>query len=60
MLSLQTELYLLEINTLPGMKETSLLPMSARCAGLDFTALVREMVTPALRRFHAANASTES
>lgn len=60
MLSLQTELYLLEINTLPGMKETSLLPMSARCAGLDFTALVRAMVTPALRRFHAAAASTES
>jgi D-alanine-D-alanine ligase len=44
-------LYLLEINTLPGMKETSLLPMSARCAGLDFTALVREMVRPALQRF---------
>ena len=44
-------LYLLEINTLPGMKETSLLPMSARCAGLDFTALVRELVRPALQRF---------
>ena len=48
------ELYLLEINTLPGMKETSLLPMSARCEGLDFTALVKEMITPALQRFHAA------
>ena len=48
------ELYLLEINTLPGMKETSLLPMSARCAGLDFTALVRELVLPALGRFSAA------
>ena len=45
------ELYLLEINTLPGMKETSLLPMSARCAGLDFTALARELVLPALGRF---------
>ncbi len=44
-------LYLLEINTLPGMKETSLLPMSARCAGLDFTALVRELVRPAIQRF---------
>lgn len=43
--------FLLEINTLPGMKETSLLPMSARCAGLDFTALVRELVGPAVRRF---------
>lgn len=45
---------LLEINTLPGMKETSLLPMSARCVGHDFTALVRELVAPALQRFHAA------
>ena len=44
-------LYLLEINTLPGMKETSLLPMSARCVGLDFTALVRELVNPAVQRF---------
>ncbi|MEO6569613.1 MAG: D-alanine--D-alanine ligase [Opitutaceae bacterium] len=55
-LSEQKQLYLLEINTLPGMKETSLLPMSARCAGLDFTALVREMVTPALQRFQTAAA----
>ncbi len=48
--------FLLEINTLPGMKETSLLPMSARCAGLDFGGLVRELVTPAVQRFHAAAA----
>ena len=54
MLSAQNDLYLLEINTLPGMKETSLLPMSARCAGLDFTGLVRELVSPALERFQAA------
>ncbi len=53
-LSSADEPFLLEINTLPGMKETSLLPMSARCAGLDFAALVREMVRPALGRFHAA------
>ena len=44
-------LYLLEINTLPGMKETSLLPMSARCVGLDFTELVRQLVNPAVQRF---------
>jgi D-alanine-D-alanine ligase len=52
--SRENALYLLEINTLPGMKETSLLPMSARCAGLDFTALVREMVLPAWQRFQTA------
>ena len=51
------EPFFLEINTLPGMKETSLLPMSARCAGLDFTALVREMVTPAVERFRSCAGS---
>lgn len=54
MLSEKNELFLLEINTLPGMKETSLLPMSARSAGLDFTGLVRELVAPAVQRFAAA------
>lgn len=51
MLSADDELYLLEINTLPGMKETSLLPMSSRCVGLDFVALCRELVAPAVERF---------
>jgi D-alanine-D-alanine ligase len=54
MLSGEGELYLLEINTLPGMKETSLLPMSARCVGLDFIALCRELVAPAVERFQPA------
>ena len=54
MLSNEGELYLLEINTLPGMKETSLLPMSARCVGLDFIALCRELVAPAVERFQLA------
>jgi D-alanine-D-alanine ligase len=54
MLSNEGELYLLEINTLPGMKETSLLPMSARCMGLDFIALCRELAAPAVERFQLA------
>lgn len=54
MLSTEGELYLLEINTLPGMKETSLLPMSARCVGLDFVALCRELAAPAVERFRPA------
>jgi D-alanine-D-alanine ligase len=57
-LSASGRLYLLEINTLPGMKETSLLPMSAQCVGLDFTALVRELVTPAVRRFNPAKVTS--
>jgi len=58
-ISSENGLYLLEINTLPGMKETSLLPMSARCAGLDFTGLVRELVSPALERFRTAVAPAQ-
>lgn len=54
LLNAQNEAFFLEINTLPGMKETSLLPMSARVAGMDFTALVRAMVLPAVQRFRAA------
>ena len=56
MLSNEGELYLLEINTLPGMKETSLLPMSARCVGLDFIALCRELTAPAVERSRLAAA----
>jgi D-alanine-D-alanine ligase len=57
MISANDEPFLLEINTLPGMKETSLLPKSARCAGLDFAALVREMVSPAVERFRQSAGS---
>jgi len=57
MISSADELFLLEINTLPGMVDTSLLPMCASCAGLDFTALVREMVSPAVERFRLGAAS---
>jgi D-alanine-D-alanine ligase len=35
--------YVLEVNTIPGMTETSLLPKIARLAGLDFPALIEEM-----------------
>ncbi len=55
MLSTAGELYLLEINALPGMKETSLLPMSARCVGLDFAALCRELAAPAVERIQLAS-----
>ncbi len=54
-ISSRNDVFLLEINTLPGMKETSLLPMSARCVGLDFAALVKELVTPAIRRFSTSH-----
>jgi D-alanine-D-alanine ligase len=40
----------LEINTLPGMTETSLLPKAAAAAGIDFAALCQRMVALALAR----------
>lgn len=43
----------LEINTLPGLTGTSLLPNSARAAGMSFEHLVQWTVEDALRRYAA-------
>lgn len=43
--------WLLEINTLPGLTPTSLLPKSASCCGYSFPALARALVEPARERF---------
>lgn len=51
---------MLEINTLPGLKETSLLPMSARVVGLDFDALLARMTRPAIDRLCAVSRSAGS
>ncbi len=42
--------WFLEINTIPGLTSTSLLPKSASCAGYDFPRLARAMLEPALQR----------
>jgi D-alanine-D-alanine ligase len=36
--------YVLEVNTIPGMTETSLLPKIAGLAGFDFPALIEEIM----------------
>jgi len=36
--------YVLEVNTIPGMTETSLLPKIARLVGYDFTRLIEEII----------------
>ncbi len=45
------ELVILEVNTLPGMTPTSLLPNSAKEAGIDFNSLVDWIVRDALTRY---------
>lgn len=42
--------WVLEVNTLPGMTERSLLPLAAAAAGLDFASLCERMVRSALAR----------
>lgn len=47
----------LEVNTLPGMTETSLLPKAAAAAGLGYAALCQRMVDLALKREPPARAA---
>jgi D-alanine-D-alanine ligase len=42
-------LFCLEVNTLPGMTELSLVPMAAKAAGMSFEQLVREIVDLSLK-----------
>lgn len=44
--------HFLEINTLPGLTETSLLPKSASCSGYDFEKLSIQLLQPSLERFN--------
>jgi D-alanine-D-alanine ligase len=41
--------YVLEVNTIPGMTETSLLPKIARQSGLDFPALIEAILSEAIQ-----------
>ena len=49
-LSPSGEALCLEVNTIPGMTATSLVPMSARAAGLSFGELVERLCLEALRK----------
>lgn len=48
------EIFALEVNTLPGMTATSLLPNSAGAAGISFEDLCQWLVEDALRRYAKA------
>jgi D-alanine-D-alanine ligase-like ATP-grasp enzyme len=45
-----TEPLVLEVNTLPGMTEVSVLPDAAAAAGLNFPQLCRRMIDMAMDR----------
>ncbi|MBI5694496.1 MAG: D-alanine--D-alanine ligase, partial [Nitrospirae bacterium] len=42
--------YVLEMNTIPGLTGTSLLPKAAKAAGVEFVELVETMLIGALNR----------
>ncbi|MNY43591.1 D-alanine--D-alanine ligase [compost metagenome] len=42
------QFWLLEVNTVPGMTDHSLVPMAARAAGLDFQHLVLAILADSL------------
>jgi D-alanine-D-alanine ligase len=50
MVGLNGEPIVLEVNTLPGMTETSLLPKAAAAAGFGYSQLCQRMVELAMRR----------
>jgi D-alanine-D-alanine ligase len=60
MLDTEGELWVLEVNTLPGMTETSLLPKAAAQEGVGFDELVQELIDVSLekRRQGASNRIT--
>lgn len=49
MILVERDIYVLETNTIPGMTETSLLPLAAKVAGYTFDALVKKLIELALR-----------
>jgi D-alanine-D-alanine ligase len=49
-LSPEDELFCLEVNTLPGMTATSLVPKAAKAAGIEFPELLNRIVESALMR----------
>ena len=51
--------WLLEVNTIPGMTEHSLVPMAAKAAGLDFDALVLEILKSSMADVSAVETEQE-
>ncbi|MBK8205592.1 MAG: D-alanine--D-alanine ligase [Planctomycetes bacterium] len=55
MLDAQGDLWVLEVNTLPGMTETSLLPKAAAAEGVGFDELVQELIDVSMEQRRTAS-----
>jgi D-alanine-D-alanine ligase len=45
-----TDVVVLEVNTIPGLTEGSLIPLAAHAAGIEYPELLNRMIAAALRR----------
>jgi D-alanine-D-alanine ligase len=52
-----SELFVLEVNSIPGLTETSLLPQAAEAAGIDFDEVVARLIELALARTARASSA---
>ena len=50
MLNEENQCFVLEINTIPGFTETSLLPKAAKAEGMGFSELCRKIVMLSIRQ----------
>ena len=53
MLDQAGEPWLIEVNTVPGMTDHSLVPMAAKAAGMDFSELVWQLLAQTLEHTDA-------
>ncbi len=51
LLTEDNSLYCLEVNTLPGMTELSLVPMAAKAVGIDFDNLLEKIIESSLKKY---------
>ena len=52
LLNENNEMYCLEVNTLPGMTPTSLLPQEAAAVGMNFNQLCEKIIEISMKRYH--------
>jgi D-alanine-D-alanine ligase len=60
MLDQQGNFYLLELNTVPGMTDHSLVPMAAKAAGISFESLVMQILSTSLEKMNRDHMTIEN
>jgi len=51
----EDEIYILETNTIPGMTQTSLLPLAAKTAGIGFSPIAHRLIALGIQAYKDKN-----